>query len=100
MLAGIGVLIVVGQFHVLFDAKPLSSGLDNLTAMPGRLLGLDANNIAATELALGIALLTIGIMLAWDKFRPAALAPGAQRLAGRRRGYARRIFHRARRHTR
>ena len=73
MLAGIGVLIVVGQFHVLFDAKPLSSGLDNLTAMPGRLLGLDANNIAATELALGIALLTIGIMLAWDKFRPAAL---------------------------
>src|SRR3546814_8136693 len=30
MLAGIGVLIVVGQFHVLFDDKPLSSGLANL----------------------------------------------------------------------
>ena len=73
MLAGIGVLIVVGQFHVLFDAKPLSSGLDNLAAMPGRLLGLDAGNITATELALVIALLTIGIMLAWEKFRPAAL---------------------------
>jgi MFS superfamily sulfate permease-like transporter len=73
MLAGIGVLIVVGQFHVLFDAKPLSSGLDNLAAMPGRLLGLDPGNMAATELALAIALLTIGIMLAWDKFRPAAL---------------------------
>jgi MFS superfamily sulfate permease-like transporter len=43
MLAGIGVLIVIGQFHVLFDAKPLSSGLENLAAMPGRLLGLSPN---------------------------------------------------------
>jgi hypothetical protein len=41
MLAGIGVLIVVGQFHVLFDAKPLASGLENLAAMPGRFLGLE-----------------------------------------------------------
>ncbi len=73
MLAGIGVLIVVGQFHVLFDAKPLSSGLDNLTAMPGRLLGLDPTNVTATELALAIALLTIAVMMAWDKFRPATL---------------------------
>ncbi|MBN8816210.1 MAG: SulP family inorganic anion transporter [Sphingomonas sp.] len=73
MLAGIGVLIVVGQFHVLFDAKPLSSGLDNLTAMPGRLLGLDPANVTATELALALAVLTIGIMIAWDKFRPASL---------------------------
>jgi MFS superfamily sulfate permease-like transporter len=79
MLAGIGVLIVVGQFHVLFDAKPMSSGLDNLAAMPGRLLGLDPANATATELALVIALLTIGIMLAWEKWRPAPLrlVPGA-----------------------
>jgi MFS superfamily sulfate permease-like transporter len=79
MLAGIGVLIVVGQFHVLFDAKPLSSGLDNLAAMPGRLLGLDPANAKASELALVIALLTIGVMIAWEKFRPAALrlVPGA-----------------------
>ena len=34
MLAGIGVLIVIGQFHVLFDSKPLPSGLENLAAMP------------------------------------------------------------------
>lgn len=53
MLAGIGVLIVVGQFHVLFDAKPLPSGLQNLSAMPGRLLGLSPDNIAAAELAFG-----------------------------------------------
>lgn len=78
MLAGIGVLIVVGQFHVLFDAKPLSSGLDNLAAMPGRLLGL-STNIQATELAFFLALVTIGSMLGWEKFRPQSmrLLPGA-----------------------
>ncbi|MCW6531600.1 SulP family inorganic anion transporter [Sphingomonas sp. MMSM20] len=79
MLAGIGVLIVVGQFHVLFDAKPLSSGPANLAAMPGRLLGLSLSNMAAAELAFIVALVTIGAMLAWEKWRPAALRlmPGA-----------------------
>src|ERR1700754_3641239 len=79
MLAGIGVLIVVGQFHVLFDAKPLSSGLENLAAMPGRLLGLDPANAKASELALVIALLTIAVMIAWEKLRPKMLrlVPGA-----------------------
>src|SRR4051812_39280242 len=58
MLAGIGVLIVIGQFHVLFDAKPMSSGLENLAAMPGRLLGLSPN-LAAAEIALILGLVTI-----------------------------------------
>ena len=79
MLAGIGVLIVVGQFHVLFDAKPMASGLQNLAAMPGRLFGLSSANLAGAELALAIGLLTIGTMLAWEKLRPASmrLVPGA-----------------------
>ena len=79
MLAGIGVLIVIGQFHVLFDAKPLASGVDNLAAMPGRLLGLKPGDIQGTELAFGIGMLTIAAMLGWEKFRPAALrlVPGA-----------------------
>ncbi|MGP7794725.1 SulP family inorganic anion transporter [Sphingomonas sp. CLY1604] len=79
MLAGIGVLIVVGQFHVLFDAKPLPSGLQNLAAAPGRLLGLSPGNIAAAELAFGIGVLTIAAMIGWEKFRPASLklVPGA-----------------------
>ncbi|WP_336967546.1 SulP family inorganic anion transporter [Sphingobium aromaticiconvertens] len=76
MLAGIGVLIVVGQFHVLFDDKPLASGLANLIAMPGQLFGL-SNQDAATAFAVG--LVTIGGMLGWEKFRPAQLrlVPGA-----------------------
>ncbi len=79
MLAGIGVLIVVGQFHVLFDAKPLSSGPENLAAMPGRLLGLSATDIQAAELAFMLGLTTIVGMLGWEKFRPASarLVPGA-----------------------
>jgi MFS superfamily sulfate permease-like transporter len=79
MLAGIGTLIVVGQFHVLFDAKPLSNGPENLAAMPGRLLGLSWGNIQAAELAFLIALTTIGAMLGWEKWRPKSmkLVPGA-----------------------
>jgi len=79
MLAGIGALIVVGQFHVLFDAKPLANGLENLSAMPARLLGLDAMNVAAAELAFAIGSLTILSMIAWEKVRPASmkLVPGA-----------------------
>jgi MFS superfamily sulfate permease-like transporter len=79
MLAGIGALIVVGQFHTLFDAKPLSSGLENLAALPERMLGVDPTNIAGTELALALGVLTIALMLGWDKLKPAALrlVPGA-----------------------
>ena len=79
MLAGIGALIVVGQFHVLFDAKPMSHGLENLAAMPSRLLGLSPTSIEQTELAFLVALVTIGAMLGWEKFRPAnlRLVPGA-----------------------
>ncbi len=72
MLAGIGVLIVVAQFHVLFDAKPLPSGLDNLAAMPARLFGLSMD-WAGAETAFAVGLLTIGVMLAWEKFRPQSM---------------------------
>lgn len=79
MLAGIGALIVVGQFHVLFDAKPLANGLQNLAAMPGRMLGLSASNVEAAELAFAIGLLTIVAMIGWEKLRPKSmkLVPGA-----------------------
>ncbi|MGK6322935.1 SulP family inorganic anion transporter [Sphingomonas sp. DT-51] len=78
MLAGIGVLIVVGQFHVLFDHRPLPSGLQNLAAVPGRLLGL-SSTLRATEFAFAIGVATILAMLGWEKFRPKALRllPGA-----------------------
>ena len=79
MLAGIGVLIVAGQFHVLFDAKPLPSGLQNLSAAPARLFGLSPFNLEATEIAFAIGVSTILAMLGWEKLRPASLrlVPGA-----------------------
>ncbi|WP_298670660.1 SulP family inorganic anion transporter [uncultured Sphingomonas sp.] len=79
MLAGIGVLIVIGQYHVLFDAKPLPSGLENLVAMPGRLFELSPGDMAGAETAFAIGLLTIVAMIGWERLRPTALrlVPGA-----------------------
>ncbi|MET0336479.1 MAG: SulP family inorganic anion transporter [Caulobacter sp.] len=78
MLAGIGVLIVAGQFHVLFDAKPLANGVENLVAAPGRVLGLGAGGAAVQQAAL-VGVFSILAMLGWEKFRPKALrlVPGA-----------------------
>lgn len=79
MLAGIGALIVIGQFHTLFDAKPLSSGLENIAAMPGRVLGISPMSIGQMETALAMGLVTIIVMVGWEKIRPASLrlVPGA-----------------------
>lgn len=73
MLAGIGLLIVVGQFHVLFDAKPLPGGIDNLLAMPGRLLGLAPGGQGAAVAAFAIGILTIASMIGWEKLRPPSM---------------------------
>jgi MFS superfamily sulfate permease-like transporter len=77
MLAGIGILIVGSQLHVMFDAAPLPNGLQNFAALPGRLWTAIADGAGTTAGLLGLA--TIAIMLAWDKLRPASLRllPGA-----------------------
>lgn len=79
MLAGIGVLIVVGQFHVMFDARPLPSGLQNLVAMPGRILGISSGDGNSAVQAILLALVTMAVMVGWEKFRPNSmrLLPGA-----------------------
>ena len=79
MLAGIGVLIVAGQLHVLIDNKPMANGLDNLMAAPGAMLGLLPLDGTGGEAALFIGIVTIAGMLVWERFRPEALrlVPGA-----------------------
>lgn len=79
MLAGIGALIVLGQFHILFDAKPLANGIANLAAMPGRVLGVSLDSPRQAEMALVLGLLTMVVMVGWEKLRPArlSLVPGA-----------------------
>src|SRR4051812_44857415 len=78
MLAGIGVLIVVGQFHVMMDRAPGHTGIDNLVAIPGAFISLSPS-LGQAEAAFAIGVLTIAAILLWDKFKPAALrlVPGA-----------------------
>ncbi|HVG27075.1 MAG TPA: SulP family inorganic anion transporter [Acidobacteriaceae bacterium] len=80
MLAGIGVLIVLQQFHVLLDRAPKSSGPANLLAMPEAVLrGLFPLDGSREEWAALVGVATIAVMLLWERFRPAKLrlVPGA-----------------------
>ena len=79
MLAGIGVLIVAGQFHVLFGDTPKAHGLQNLAAIPSALAGVQFATLTQVEAALAVGVVTIGSILLWEKFRPKALklVPGA-----------------------
>ena len=78
MLSGIGLLIVAGQFHVMMDAKSRPHGLENIQAVPGALVSLSPS-FGPTEQAFMVGLLTIAVMLGWEKLRPARLKliPGA-----------------------
>ena len=74
MLAGIGVLILAAQFHVMLDGKPLGSGIQNLMGIPGALI--NALKAGDTRLQAGIVgTLTIATIFAW-----ASLAPKAWRI--------------------
>ncbi|MBK5295214.1 MAG: SulP family inorganic anion transporter [Acidobacteriia bacterium] len=80
MLAGIGVLIFAGQFHVMMDDKPKGTGLLNLISIPEAIYkGLWPLDGSTHHLAAFLGVLTITILLAWNKFAPAQLKliPGA-----------------------
>jgi MFS superfamily sulfate permease-like transporter len=65
MLAGIGVLILVAQFHVMFDGKPLGTGIQNLLGMPATLI--DAIQAGDHRLKAGaIGVLTILAIAGWS----------------------------------
>ncbi|MDK4717675.1 SulP family inorganic anion transporter [Rhizobium sp. CNPSo 4039] len=79
MLAGIGVLIVLGQVHVLMGARPAAGGIENIVAMQrtfGHVLGA---GLTPEAVALLVGLLSLLAMIAWEKFRPKSLVliPGA-----------------------
>ena len=77
MLAGIGVLIVLSQVHVMLDAVPKPSGLDNLAAFPAALSLRRCPSFGWQAGLLGLS--TIAVMWLWEKFRPQSLrfVPGA-----------------------
>jgi MFS superfamily sulfate permease-like transporter len=98
MLAGIGVLIFASQFHVMVDDKPQGSGLHNLLSIPHAVSkglgfagavaevdaaaggGLTANaaevetpQVRAHHLAARLGVLTIAIIVLWQRFAPKSL---------------------------
>ncbi|HEU4410291.1 MAG TPA: SulP family inorganic anion transporter [Polyangiaceae bacterium] len=74
MLAGIGVLIFAGQFHVMVDDKPKSSGLLNLVSIPAALIkGFTPDAGRPHEEAAIIGLATITTIVLWTRFAPKSL---------------------------
>jgi MFS superfamily sulfate permease-like transporter len=72
MLAGIGVLILVSQFHVMLDGKPFGSGIQNLVNIPSALF--EAVRIGDSHLTAGeIGILTIASIVGWSSFAPKSL---------------------------
>lgn len=66
MLAGIGVLIIASQIHVVVDDAPRGSGLENLLSIPGAVWkGLMPPDGSSHHLAAAVGLLTVAIMAAW-----------------------------------
>ena len=75
MLGGIGVLIVASQWQVMVDAKPLSSGISNLLAMPsavGKAIASPDGTSHRAAAALGV--LTIAVIVLWNRWKPQRLA--------------------------
>ncbi|MBL4686979.1 MAG: SulP family inorganic anion transporter [Nannocystaceae bacterium] len=71
MLAGIGVLIFAGQFHVMIDDAPRAGGVANLLAIPEALVKAVSPDTTLTHReAAGIGVLTIATVVAWLRFGP------------------------------
>ena len=75
MLAGIGILIFAGQFHVMVDDKPRASGLGELLiAIPQSIWkSIVPPEGTSHQLAAAIGLLTLSAILLWNWLRPKAL---------------------------
>ncbi|MEV0718142.1 SulP family inorganic anion transporter [Asanoa sp. NPDC050611] len=70
MLAGIGIVIVIGQLHVVLGGVALSSPLDNLRDLPRQLGGQHNASVA-------VGVLTMLVLVAWPRLVKASLLPAA-----------------------
>jgi MFS superfamily sulfate permease-like transporter len=74
MLAGIGVLIVVSQFHIMLDDKPREDGIANILSLPGAVWrGIVPTENAQHDTAARVGVLTIMILAFWKKLAPSRL---------------------------
>ena len=72
MLAGIGLLILTDQFHVMLDGKPIGKGIDNLLAIPDALTKAFSDGGAPLH-ALSIGVMSIAVMALWGAYAPKRL---------------------------
>ncbi|SMO44150.1 SulP family inorganic anion transporter [Paracoccus laeviglucosivorans] len=79
MLTGIGILIILGQIHVLMGSAPAAHATDNIAAMDETVSRVLGDTVSTEALALLIGLISLLAMLGWEKMRPKSLAlvPGA-----------------------
>jgi MFS superfamily sulfate permease-like transporter len=71
MLAGIGILILAAQFHVMVDDQPRETGIQNLLAIPESVLkGILPVEGGSHHLAAILGLTTIAILPLWGRFVP------------------------------
>ena len=74
MLAGIGVLIVVSQFHIMLDDKPLKNGIQNIAAPPRcHLARHRAHRELQSRHGRRVGILTILILAFWKGLAPTRL---------------------------
>ncbi len=74
MLAGIGVLIFAGQFHVMVDDKPRGSGLSNLLSIPSSVMkGIVPLDGSPHHLAAAVGVATILGIVLWGRLAPKKL---------------------------
>ncbi len=67
MLAGIGVLIIASQIHVVVDDAPKGNGLENLASIPEAFVkGILPIDGSVHHLAAGVGLAAIAVMIAWN----------------------------------
>jgi MFS superfamily sulfate permease-like transporter len=79
MLAGIGVLIMAGQFHVMLDDKPRSSGVENILSIGDTLWkGLFPMDGSSHHIAAALGVVTILILAGWSLApKKVRIVPGA-----------------------
>ncbi len=83
MLAGIGVLIFAGQFHVMVDDKPSASGVTNILSIPSAVMkGIFPMDDSSHHLAAMIGLSTLTVLILWKPLAPRWLKTIPAPLAG------------------
>ncbi|MFG2003025.1 SulP family inorganic anion transporter [Spirillospora sp. NPDC048911] len=74
MLAGVGVVLVLAQAHVVLGGRPQHSPLSNVRELPGQLVSSHSQTVM-------LGLLTIAVLLTWERL-PKGVNGGLSQVSG------------------